>query len=226
MKSSIRAAISLFAAALFLFPTGAGAGTPPAPKPATEGANPYMTPEERAAAVKLLLDTRKEFLDSIQDLTDEQWTYRPALFKWTIAQVSEHIVLAEAKLYEQLKKAVDSPVNPDWETKTAGKTAMLYQVMPSSRNGKAHAPWEIQPMGKLSKAEVIRRYNETRDQILQFAEQTQLPLKELTSEHPFPKFNTLSAYQWLVYIPLHNKRHNEQIAAVKASPGYPGRLTN
>jgi hypothetical protein len=221
MKLSAQSSIALLAIALVLFPSGAGARTLPPPKPASEGANPYMTSEERATAVKLLLDTRKEFLDSITDLTDEQWNFRPGLFKWTIAQVSEHIILAEASLFQQLKKAVDSPVNPDWEAKTTGKTEMIYQIMPSSSAGKAHAPWEIQPMGKLSKAEAIRRYNETRDQILQLAEQTQVPLKEHTCDHPFPKFGTLSAYQWLVYIPLHNKRHNEQIAAVKASPGYP-----
>lgn len=27
-----------------------------------------------------------------------------------------------------------------------------------------------------------------------------------------PVFNMLNAYQWLLYIPLHNVRHNRQIA--------------
>ena len=46
-------------------------------------------------------------------------------------------------------------------------------------------------------------------------------MKDHTTEHPFPVFNTLNAYQWLVYIPMHNLRHDLQIAEVKASPGYP-----
>ena len=54
-----------------------------------------------------------------------------------------------------------------------------------------------------------------------FVKDTQLPLKEHNSEHPFPVFNRLNAYQWLLYIPLHNLRHDQQIAEVKATPGYP-----
>ena len=42
-----------------------------------------------------------------------------------------------------------------------------------------------------------------------------------TADHIFPVFNTLSAYQWLVYIPLHNFRHNQQIEEVKAHANFP-----
>jgi hypothetical protein len=56
---------------------------------------------------------------------------------------------------------------------------------------------------------------------IKFVQDTQLPLKEHNSEHPFPVFKTLNAYQWLLYIPLHNLRHDQQIAEVKATPGYP-----
>jgi len=48
-----------------------------------------------------------------------------------------------------------------------------------------------------------------------------VPLKEHTVDHPFPVFGTLNAYQWLIYVPLHNMRHDQQIAEVKASPGFP-----
>ena len=79
----------------------------------------------------------------------------------------------------------------------------------------------IVPTGKLTKAEAISRFKEARAKTLKFIEQTDLPLKAHTQEHPFPVFNTLNAYQWLIYIPLHNLRHNQQIAEVKASPGFP-----
>jgi len=221
MTPSARAVISLVAISLSLLPTASRGKGICSNNASLSGGDPHMSTEERAAAVKLLVDTRKEFLDSIQDLTDEQWNYRPAPFKWTIGQVGEHIILAETVLFQQLMRAVDSPANPDWETQTAGKMEIIEKLMPSSRNGKAKAPWEIQPMGKLSKAEVIRRYNEVRGRTLEFAQTTQVALKEHTSVHPFPKFGTLSAYDWLIYIPLHNERHDEQIAAVKASSGYP-----
>ena len=41
------------------------------------------------------------------------------------------------------------------------------------------------------------------------------------SRHPFPVFNTPNACDWLIDIPLHNLRHDLQIAEVKAGAGYP-----
>ncbi|MGH9763949.1 MAG: DinB family protein [Blastocatellia bacterium] len=220
IRISARAAISSLALVLVLFPSLKGAVVRYPVKPSFEGGDPHMSPEERAIVVKLLVDSRKEFLDSIRDLTDAEWNFRPGPFRWTIGEISEHIVLAEGRLFQAVTKAVQTPPDPDWEARTKGKTDLLTQVMPN-RTGRAQAPWEIQPKGKLSKAEVIRRYNEVRDQTLQFAEHTPVALKEHTLEHPFPQFKTLNAYQWLIYIPLHNQRHDKQIAEVKASSGYP-----
>jgi hypothetical protein len=73
----------------------------------------------------------------------------------------------------------------------------------------------------MSREEVIQRYKDQRARAIQFAEETQVALKEHTVDHPFPVFGTLNAYQWLIYVPLHNMRHNQQIAEVKASPGFP-----
>jgi hypothetical protein len=51
--------------------------------------------------------------------------------------------------------------------------------------------------------------------------ETDAPMKSHTSDHPAAVFGTLNAYQWLIYIPLHNVRHNQQIAEVKDTPGFP-----
>ena len=66
------------------------------------------------------------------------------------------------------------------------------------RSHKAVSPESIRPQG-LSKAEVIRRFKEARAKTIKFVQDTQLPLKEHDSEHPFPVFRTLNAYQWLLY---------------------------
>jgi hypothetical protein len=225
VKLSSSAGLLIFLCFTFHAQSPAGHSTPASGGASAEqsaaAADPRMTPEERAAVVKLLIDSRKEYLDGIQDLTEAQWNFRPAPLRWTIAQVAEHIVLAEDAMFTgRVIKAVEAPPNPDWESKTKGKAEFIAEVLPN-RTRRAQAPWEIQPTGKLSKAEVIRRYNEVRDRTLKFAEQTEVPLKEHTLDHPFPAFGTLNAYEWLIYIPQHNLRHDKQIAEVKASPGYP-----
>jgi hypothetical protein len=179
-----------------------------------------ITTTERAHAIKLLQDSQKEFLSLVDGLSESQWNYKPAPDRWSVGETAEHIVLAEGGLFSGVERAVAAPPNPDWETKTRGKTEFLEKVM-VDRSHKAEAPERIQPHGKLTQEEVIQQYKIGRAKTLKFAEETEVPLKEHTAEHPFPIFGTLSAYQWLIYIPLHNMRHDQQIAEVKASPGFP-----
>jgi hypothetical protein len=182
--------------------------------------NSRLTPEERAKAVKLLLDSQKEFLAAVEKLSDTQWSYKPAPERWSVAEVAEHIYLAEGSLFAAMEKALAANPNPDWEAKTRGKTEFLERVM-VSRDRRAQAPESIVPQGKMTRAEIMKQFKEARAKTLKFIEQTDRPLKVHTLDHPFPVFNTLNAYQWLIYIPLHNLRHNQQIAEVKASAGFP-----
>ncbi|HEY6305613.1 MAG TPA: DinB family protein [Candidatus Angelobacter sp.] len=178
-----------------------------------------MTPQERARIIKLLQDSEKEYVSYIVDVSEAQWNWKPGPDRWSVGQTAEHILLAESVLFRAVQQAINSPADPDWEEKTATKTELLERVMPD-RTHKGVAPESVQPQG-LAKAEVIRRFKELRGQTIEFAQETQVPLKEHTLPHPFPIFKVLNAYQWLLYIPLHNLRHDQQIAEVKASPGYP-----
>ncbi len=180
-----------------------------------------MTSQERAKVVGLLKQSQDEFLSSIEGLTEAQWTYKPGPDRWSIGETAEHIVLAEGLLFGSVEKCLASPANPDWEAKTGKKAAFIERVM-LDRSHKATAPESIRPTG-ITRTEVIERYKAVRGKTLKFVTETDVPLKEFTSEHPFPVFNTLNAYDWLIYIPLHNMRHDLQIAEVKASPGYPSK---
>ncbi len=183
-------------------------------------ADPHMTPEERAKVLNWLDESQKEFFAAIDGVTEEQWKWKPAPERWSVGEVAEHIVLAEALLFDSVKTAIASPANTAWEEKTKGKTEFIERVM-APRLGKAQAPEPIVPRNGLTLAQVRDRFQTQRAEITKFAAQTDLPLKELTAEHPFPVFGTLNAYQWLIYVPLHTERHDKQIAEVKATAGYP-----
>lgn len=178
-----------------------------------------MTAEERAKVVKWLDESRQEFLAAIDGVTEEQWNWKPAPNRWSVGETAEHIVLAEGMLFGNTTRALASPANPEWETKTKGKTELIERVM-APRMGKAQAPEPVVPGGKLNRQEVLERFHKQRAEIEKFAA-TDLPLKMHTVDHPFPVFSTLNAYQWFIYVPLHTMRHDKQIAEVKATPGYP-----
>src|SRR5205807_5090762 len=92
-----------------------------------------ITAEERAKAIKMLMDSQNEFLSYVEKLTDAQWNFRPAPFKWTVGETAEHIALAEGLLYGAMERALAAPINPDWETKTAGKEATLDNILAARR---------------------------------------------------------------------------------------------
>lgn len=183
-------------------------------------ADASLSAKERAQLIQFLNDSRKEFLDSVSNLSDAQWRWKPAPERWSVGECAEHIVLSEEMLFSKAQEAIHNPADPDWETKTAGKTEILLSVM-AQRKGKAQAPEEIQPTGKLSRDEIMARFARDRDATLKFSETTDLTLKEHLAPHPFPIFNPLNAYQWVLYIPLHNMRHDKQIAEVKSTAGFP-----
>ena len=183
-------------------------------------ADAHMTAEDRMKAINWLEESRKEFLAAIDGVTEEQWKWKPAPERWSVGETAEHIVLAEALLFANVKTAIASTPNPAWEEKTKGKTELIERVM-SPRLGKASAPEPIVPSGKMTQAQVKETFLRQRVEIEKFAAETQVELKEYTVEHPFAFFNTLNAYQWLIYAPLHTERHDKQIAEVKATAGYP-----
>jgi hypothetical protein len=192
------------------------ASTPPRP------ADGKLTVEERAKAVKALIDSQNEFLSYVEKLTDEQWNFRPAPFKWTVGETAEHIALAEGLLFGAVERAIAAPINPDWETKSANKEPILDNIL-AARKGKANAPEPIQPFKqkKMTRAEIMTLFKEGRAKSLKFAQETDVPLKAHTLDHPFPIFGTLNAYQWLLYIPAHNLRHDKQIAEIMSNPAFP-----
>ena len=178
-----------------------------------------LTAEERAKTVRLLHKSQEAFLNTVESLDDAQWSYKPAPDRWSIGEIAEHLVLAEDLLFATVERALSQDADPDWQLTTAGKTDFLERVL-LDRTGKALAPDRVQPLGQLDRSEVLKRYKDSRARTRQFAEHTELPLKAVTRDHPFPIFGTLSGYQWLLYIPLHNLRHNQQIDEVKSSDGF------
>jgi hypothetical protein len=76
----------------------------------------------------------------------------------------------------------------------------------------------------MTRDQVLARFKTARAKTIQFAETTQLPLREHITAGPLPAMDPLNGYHLILYIALHNLRHNQQIAEVKATPGYPRQL--
>lgn len=179
--------------------------------------DPKMTPTERAELIDRLQHTEEELMRLVAGVTDAQWAFKPAPERWSIAEVVEHIVLAEAMMFDLAVRSLDRPQDPKWEA-TLAKTDTLRKALPN-RSRRVDAPAAIKPQQAMSRADAMARYAEQRKRVLAYARDSDRPVKAHTSPNPF--FGDLNAHQWLLYIPLHNERHNQQIAEVKTTPGYP-----
>jgi hypothetical protein len=177
---------------------------------------PGLTNEERAHVIRLLHDSGNEFLELTAGLTDAQWTWQATLGTWSVGQVAEHLVLGEIAMLGKIEQALAAPPDPGWDEQDARKARFLNRVLPD-RSLKATAPHALDPDRHWTREETIARYQNGRARTFKFVEEVDRPVKAHVAEHPFPVFNMLNAYHWLLYIPLHNKRHNQQIAeAIKA----------
>jgi uncharacterized damage-inducible protein DinB len=184
--------------------------------------DPGLTDDERAHVIRLLHDSENRFLELISGLTDSQWSLPSAPGRWSVQQTAEHLVLGETAMLALIDRALASPPNPEWVEQDARKTAFIRRVVPD-RSHRAIAPAALEPGRQWTREETVTRYKKGRARTLQFAEEVDQPMKSQASEHPFPVFNLLNAYHWLLYIPLHNARHNQQIAEAlsEAAPDAP-----
>ena len=93
--------------------------------------------------------------------------------------------------------------------------------MLADRNARKDAPDAVVPTGTVARRDALQIFQERRARSLAFAETTTAPLRAYAVDHHRPTVGTLNAYQWLLYIPLHNQRHIRQISEIKAETGYP-----
>jgi len=69
--------------------------------------------------ISLLEDTMRDYLAVTSRATDAQWQFRPAPDRWSLAEVTEHLILSELQLYYEVTLAFNAPPRPDLRSRTA-----------------------------------------------------------------------------------------------------------
>jgi hypothetical protein len=186
--------------------------------------SPYLTDAEFADLVKQMDDAQAKLLGLISGLSDEQWTFKQNADRWSVGECAEHIVRSERALFDFAQNAMKGKPDPEWYTRTKDKAEFLRKVMPN-RNpggvGGAQAPMEIRPTEHWDRAKTIQEFYKIHGEVRAYIETMPRELKNHTFEHPFPIFNWLNAYDWLLYVPLHTVRHSKQIIEVQQDAKYP-----
>ncbi|MPZ19165.1 MAG: hypothetical protein GEV06_14810 [Luteitalea sp.] len=177
-----------------------------------------MTPSEREKVVSLLERSQQQFFELVEGVTPPQWNCHAAPDCWSLGEVAAHLLQTETVLLDAIQQMLASPPDPEWAARTAGRAEVVESAL-ADRSHRARSPEFLLPQEVPPLAEVLTGYEQARARTLAFARDIDAPLHTHTFPNPF--FGILNAYQWLLYIPLHNLRHNQQIVEIKNAPGFP-----
>jgi hypothetical protein len=160
---------------------------------------------------------RKQFVDAVAGLSQEQWTYKSAPDRWSIVEITEHIALTEDGLFQLASSGLKNPASNAPANKIADETVIARMT---DRSHKAQAPEPFKPTGRWKTPdEIVQHFLQSRDRNIAYLK-TPENLRGFLVQSPF---GTLDVYQALLMIPSHTERHLAQIAEVKTSPGFPKR---
>src|SRR4051794_24262814 len=192
----------------------------PATKAAAADSSSTLTAEERNRALEYLKQTQKDFLASIDGVSDAQWKFKAAPDRWSIAETAEHITVAEQMIWDLISgKIMKSPAAPEKRAEAKGKEEKILAAIPD-RSHKAQAPESLKPTGRwANRAALAKEFESIRAKEIAYDTDTKEDLRSHFEENPVLK--TMDAWQWLLFNGAHCKRHTAQILEVKADPNYP-----
>jgi hypothetical protein len=182
-----------------------------------------LTQEERDHAVAELEGSRRAFLDATKGLSTAQWSFKPAPERWSVAECSEHIALAEGFIFGLVSERImKAPANPEKRDAAKGKDDLIVKML-QDRSHKATAPEPIDPVkhGVMTLEESVKLFQDSRAHTIEYIKTTQEDLRDHLFDHPVPAIGTLDGYQWILLISGHTRRHTAQILEVKADRNFP-----
>lgn len=175
-----------------------------------------VSAEDEEKGLKLLEQTRQGVLDATKGLSDAQWKFKPAPDRWSVAEVLEHITLAEDFLYEngaqKALKGAAGAADRDYKKMDAAILTMV-----PDRTTKRQAPDMLVPTGRWSPAETLDHFQKSRARNIEFLKDTP-DLRGHVGDSPF---GPTDSFEWLLFIGAHSERHTKQILEVKADPNFP-----
>jgi len=171
-------------------------------------------------AEKYLKDTQKNFLDSFKGLSEAQLKFKPAPDRWSVMEVAEHVTKAEDMFNQMItEKVMKSPAEPDKATSVAGKEPGILDKVPD-RSVKAQAPEMLKPTGQWTTREaLVKAFKDTRAKNIAYVKANYPEMRTHFMDQP--PAGLMDAYQWMLFMAAHSKRHTAQIEEVKADPNFP-----
>ena len=179
-----------------------------------------MEATERELVVQQLAESRERLVLTVEGLSEEQRSFRPAQDRWSIADCVEHITVVEGSVLGKIQEVLQAPPEPERRDEVRGKEQIVLEKVPA-REERLKGPAAFMPRGRWPDfEELVRQFEATRERSVRFSAVTQADLRN--HFFPHPTLGLLDSYQWLLLLSAHCERHVRQMEEVKADPAFPG----
>jgi hypothetical protein len=192
----------------------------------TTGVVPRILHAELSEYRRQLRDARADAEKLVAGLSDEQFNWRPAPDRWSIAECLDHLnngwrVLE--KLDHKIAKASEQGVRGEgpYRHPLLGRLYVRFVEPPPKirvRAPKAFVPTPDQPL-----AAVAPRFLELQDEIIRRVIAADgLDLGGVRMSSPITRRFKMSLGQWFAFLAAHERRHLWQAWQVRKHPDFPG----
>ena len=164
-----------------------------------------MTDDERKFAVKYLTDTQNDMLKVMKGLSEEQLNYKPNAESWSVSECLKHIAISEQNLWAAfVEAALAQEPDPAKRSEVGMSDEQIMGIIESrAQKVKTFAPFEPSNKPESTK-EVMKEFKKLRAEHIKWVKKSEDDLRNRYGTLPF---GTIDAYQAILFMSGHTKRH-------------------
>lgn len=168
--------------------------------------------------LRVLDETREALKKAIAGIPFEKHAVRPAIDRWSVAEVVEHLGIVETRIAQMISEKINSAKDAGLgaETETTPVASMLDIAGVINRSNPITASEASQPRGGLTTSDGMNVLADRRSALREAVTNAD-GLALATVEIPHARLGTLNVYQWLLFLAGHEARHTDQIREVARS---------
>jgi DinB superfamily len=173
-----------------------------------------MTAELKLAAATLARASR-EFLETLEGVTDDRYVQRPGPQRWSLAENAEHTTVAIRGVERMLTTRILQQPFPPEQRRLEDLTISRFL---NDRSRAVTAPEMVRPKGRwTSIGEMSLALTASTDGVVAWSNTTDADLRGFGSAHPL--LGLLDGVQWVTFLALHTRRHGTQALEIRREIG-------
>jgi hypothetical protein len=196
-----------------------------ATEPESFSSDQKLTAQELQQARVFLEQTRNTVIGATKGLTEEQWRFKPAPDRWSIAENLDHIVIVQERVLGPILSQLASAPAPWANRDYKAVDAIVIHQFPT-RLAKFPAPEFVRPDDQIVPLELLDRLKTNYIRLMDYLESTPglrqhageaAPLKAVSNG----VYEVMDGYQWVLAAAAHTERHAKQMLEVIADDDFP-----